>query len=916
MPSEARFLQVSLARTTAGRTKMRRSTHKRRRDDDDDMMEHEEEDSRSRATPVNVPKGREKDAEFQAPRGQKLTDLDEEATHTRLEKAEDVPTVVEQTHYIVIPSYASWFDYNAINIIEKKGIPEFFTLNNKSKTAEVYMYIRNFMIDCYRLNPLEYLSATSCRRNISGDVCSIVRVHAFLEQWGLINYQVDPANVPAPVGPPSTSHFMVLADTPSGLTLTNPFPPAFQLEKKPKIENAEDEETAHSPAGEREEGAHRVSIEKREKEESQEKDKTPQPSATASKKPDFGLRTDQYARQREALRQKGAMPGREWTDQETLLLLEALEMFSDDWNKVADHVGTRTQDECILQFLQLPLQDPYLEDDNEALGPLAYQPLPFSQAGNPVMSTVAFLASAVDPRVAASAAKAALEEYDKLKGELPTYLVNAHARNVAEYAKKNNGDVNATIGLPDYSQFERKDEDGHEPMDTTPAKGDVPDEHRLKEKDGELVGPDVPPTDADGKPSEIVQKAAAAALSAAAVKARHLANVEEKRMRGLVAQLVETQMKKLEMKLKYFEELETMMEKEREALEYQRQQLILERQSFHLDQLRYLEMRAKTDSHNKLANAGVLPATLPPGFEVTTPQPQAQFVASSTMSAPSSKTKEPSTVIVVEPKPDNLLDGAAASATTAQAEPAAKVEAPAQRPASSAGTPAPATVAPPAPNTPQQQHTPQAPASVPQQAGTPVPPASVPPPQAAPTAAPAPAPQQQQGAPAPQQPQPPVPPQQLQGAPPTGPQQPQQHLPPSSQYPGGQQPGYPQGAYGAPPQGYGQYGHPQQYGHPGYAGSPYAPQQYGQPGQQRPAFPQQYQQGPPRPQAGYPYPAQQGGPQQPGVRPPGYPQGYYPPQQYQQYGNYPQPGQMPMEGMEASQQQQAPPQQHQEPPRE
>lgn len=42
------------------------------------------------------------------------------------------------------------------------------------------------------------------------------------------------------------------------------------------------------------------------------------------------------------------------------------------------------------------------------VGPLAYQPVPFSQQGNPVMSTVAFLASVVDPRVASAAAKAAL----------------------------------------------------------------------------------------------------------------------------------------------------------------------------------------------------------------------------------------------------------------------------------------------------------------------------------------------------------------------------------------------------------------------------------------------------------------------------------------------------------------------------
>ncbi len=78
---------------------------------------------------------------------------------------------------------------------------------------------------------------------------------------------------------------------------------------------------------------------------------------------------------------------------------------------MAGHVGTRTQDECILHFLKLPIEDPYLEEKPGSLGPLAYQPVPFSQQGNPVMSAVAFLASVVDPRVAAAAAKAALSEW-------------------------------------------------------------------------------------------------------------------------------------------------------------------------------------------------------------------------------------------------------------------------------------------------------------------------------------------------------------------------------------------------------------------------------------------------------------------------------------------------------------------------
>ena len=52
------------------------------------------------------------------------------------------------------------------------------------------------------------------------------------------------------------------------------------------------------------------------------------------------------------------------------------------------------------------------------MGPLAYQPIPFSQAGNPIMSTVAFLASVVDPRVASSGAKAAMEEFARIKDEV------------------------------------------------------------------------------------------------------------------------------------------------------------------------------------------------------------------------------------------------------------------------------------------------------------------------------------------------------------------------------------------------------------------------------------------------------------------------------------------------------------------
>lgn len=36
-----------------------------------------------------------------------------------------------------------------------------------------------------------YSLSVECRKRLPGDVCSVIRLHAFLEQWGLINFHVD-----------------------------------------------------------------------------------------------------------------------------------------------------------------------------------------------------------------------------------------------------------------------------------------------------------------------------------------------------------------------------------------------------------------------------------------------------------------------------------------------------------------------------------------------------------------------------------------------------------------------------------------------------------------------------------------------------------------------------------------------------
>uniref|UniRef100_A0A5K3FU96 SWI/SNF complex subunit SMARCC2 n=2 Tax=Mesocestoides corti TaxID=53468 RepID=A0A5K3FU96_MESCO len=603
-------------------------------------------------------------------------------------------SVIEQAHCIVMPSYSAWFDYNAIHAIERRSLPEFFNGKNKSKTPETYLAYRNFMIDTYRLNPQEYLTFTACRRNLTGDVCSVLRVHAFLEQWGLINYQVAapllstgasqmPSEaarlaVAASLGPPSTAHFNVLTDSASGL---QPLGSQNQAAMAALAEEAAKQQKEQPIESTKTDGDGEVKSGIKPEVGLDGQPSTGQlgqmlPSATPTlggPPPSTGdplLRSDQYLTAGNTggsdaaatggaagdiatnqILTKGAMKDG-WTDQETLLLLEALEMYRDDWNKVAEHVGSRTQDECILHFLRLPIEDAYLEGDFGSTASVCYSALadashpqpPFSKSGNPILSTVAFLAAVVDPRVAASAASAALKEYAQMREEVPAGLLHEHKARV-EAAVRMGREVDPTkfgldeLGIvkPDESKkttaggdehvkeesseaaeksvedsgdavkSQMSSEDGksegavaEKAHEERPKVGEAPEKERtqseevLEAKRKRDAGEKTPaPTNCLPPNPDSLGTAAACALAAAATKARHLASVEEKRIKGLVAQLVETQLKKLDIKLKQFQELEAILEREHEMLEQARQQLMHDRQAFHMEVIKTMENQAR-----------------------------------------------------------------------------------------------------------------------------------------------------------------------------------------------------------------------------------------------------------------------------------------------------------------------------------
>ena len=226
-----------------------------------------------------------------------------------------------------------------------------------------------------------------------------------------------------------------------------------------------------------------------------------------------------------------------WTDQETLLLLEALEMYNDDWNQIADHVGTRTRDQCVIRFLQLPIEENFSEEKPESLGPLQYDRTPFTQADNPVMSVVAFLASIVDPAVAAAAAHSSIEEMTK----------------------------NLSLQVSDSASAKSKD------AAATPAGATTPHVKDEKPTASAASSPATSPADS------ILSKSASIALGTAAARASALASHEEREMTKLVNAVVNTNLRKLELKLTQFNELESVLQAERREIEKARQQLFLER---------------------------------------------------------------------------------------------------------------------------------------------------------------------------------------------------------------------------------------------------------------------------------------------------------------------------------------------------
>ncbi|KAL5982772.1 hypothetical protein ACLOJK_016848 [Asimina triloba] len=317
------------------------------------------------------------------------------------------------------------------------------------------------------------------------------------------------------------------------------------------------------------------------------------------------------------------LDGDSWSDQETLLLLEALEVFGDNWNDIAEHVGTKSKAQCILQFIRLPMEDGLLEhlelpssavpsdnlkenecgkeysNANGASGEACQEALdsesiPFAKSANPVMP----LASAclqilcicmislvkterlqflnmpfLGPRVAAACAHASLAALSKEDKNLIA------TNTIVQMELSTHGDRSNPESI--HAEGAASASTGHQAEEATGTAFPLSPER--------------------------VRAAAKFGLSAAATKAKMFADHEEREIQRSVAIIINHQLvlnispvfphqfaighysehccahpaicmlKRLELKLKQFAEVESLLMKECEQVERTRQRLSAER---------------------------------------------------------------------------------------------------------------------------------------------------------------------------------------------------------------------------------------------------------------------------------------------------------------------------------------------------
>ncbi|KAK6148052.1 hypothetical protein DH2020_018964 [Rehmannia glutinosa] len=467
-----------------------------------------------------------------------------------------------------------WFSWINIHEVERFSLREFFDGSSVTRSPRIYKEYRDFIISKYREDPSRKLTFTEVRKSLVGDISVLLKVFTFLEKWGLINFNVTDNNEKlsddggvrtASSGRHEEEENWGVGESgfkwPPLASYLDVYGELMQQEKKKGLvcgsckdgcDSAHYEYTKSitnkddmSPVEES-----FILCEKCFKSGNYVEDKLAD---------DFKLK--------ESVNQAAV-----WTEAETSLLLESVLKHGDDWDLVAKNVQTKNKLECIAKLIQLPFGDlmlglaieraedpsPELQDKDQQNGDAENEGSPrkkvctgpTSDVGSSLMKEVARISTMLGPHVTASAAEAAVTSL---------CYENQCSREIFD----DDGNYVDSIPSPETSNQMRAADADHAVEDVRPNQSEIQETSSSVKN---II------------PLNLRTRAATAtALGAAAANAKLLADQEEREIAHLVASMIEVQLKKLRRKMKYFEDLELIMEKEYTQLEELEESLVAQR---------------------------------------------------------------------------------------------------------------------------------------------------------------------------------------------------------------------------------------------------------------------------------------------------------------------------------------------------
>ncbi|KAK7411064.1 hypothetical protein VNO78_02432 [Psophocarpus tetragonolobus] len=508
-----------------------------------------------------------------------------------------------------IPSTSRWFVWDEIHETERIAFKEFFDGNSISRTPKIYKEYRDFIINKYREEPSRRLTFTEVRKSLVGDVTFLHKAFLFLEKWGLINYGT-PSSLDAEKEEEEEEQCKVRLEegAPNGIRVAatpNSLKPMSVPHntksggnvggaslKLPPLASYSD---VYGDLIRQKELNCGLCGDKCGSEHYQTQDNFII-CTNCFKSGNYGEKWTAEDFVLSESSENSVKHDAVWTEGETLLLLESVLKHGDDWELVAQSVQTKNKLDCISKLIELPFGELMLGPAHRIISSNSANGIPntnkqvqssssdnqetsktkdqaseltnesqqngdamnetpskrqcvatLSDSSSSLMNQVGLISTVVDPHITAAAADAAVSALCD-ENLCPREIFDVED----DYASHMNS-LNSCYSA-------------------RALEGEGLEVERSSVSDIDDRCPKV------GIPLTLrVRAATATALGAAAARAKLLADQEDREIEHLVATIIEAQIEKLQHKVKHFDDLELLMEKEHDEIENLKDSILTER---------------------------------------------------------------------------------------------------------------------------------------------------------------------------------------------------------------------------------------------------------------------------------------------------------------------------------------------------